>query len=925
MDDYSKTLNFPQTDFPMRGNLPKREPQWLKIWQEKKIYQTLRQITKGRPRFTLHDGPPYANGDIHTGHAVNKVLKDIILRSKTLFGFDAPYVPGWDCHGLPIEHKIEKEFGKHLNPKEAREKCRAYAKTQVERQKEDFMRLGVLGNWENPYLTLNFQSEAGEIRALGKILEAGFLYRGLKPVHWCMDCASALAEAEVEYQEKKSPAIDVFFSAVDAEKISKIFGVDRGILKNKTGAVIWTTTPWTLPANEALCVHPELEYGLFAGDFGALILQCNLAENALKRYGFEGVLKAKVKGKNLEHLKFTHPFYSREVPLICGEHVSLDAGTGIVHTAPAHGAEDYQIGLVYHLPVNNPVNDEGVFVSSTPLFAGLEVWQANPKIIQTLKEKGALLFEETLTHSYPHCWRHKTPTIFRATTQWFIGMERKNKEGKTLREIAETEIEKTAFFPHWGRARLEAMMKSRPDWCVSRQRNWGVPIPFFLHKETGELHPNTVELLEKVAQCIEKEGIDAWFNRGVEDFLPQKDLPFYTKMKDTLDVWFDSGTTHFHVMRLTHPDEHQFPADLYLEGSDQHRGWFQSSLLASCAMDEKAPYKALLTHGFVVDAKGFKMAKSMGNVVSPKEIADEMGVDILRLWVASTDYSGELSLSKEILKRVVESYRRIRNTLRFLLANCTVDFEKNNAVAVENCLEIDRYMLALTQNLQKNVQSFYETYEFHKVAQSAQSFCSEDLGGFYLDILKDRLYTTPPNSLSRRSAQTALWEILKTLTQILLPIIPFTAEEVWRCMFKDENDFAAFHTWHSLPALQDEEDLLKNWAKIRQVRGVVNKEIEKLREAGKVGAALEVGVKITVPPEDFVFFNTMAADLKFVMLTSQTVLQQGESVQVEVFTLPDSFQKCPRCWHWVEEGNEKNLCLRCVASLENKEPARQFA
>lgn len=947
MDDFSKTLNLPQTDFPMRGNLPKREPAWLKEWQEKKLYQQIRKLSKGRKRFILHDGPPYANGDIHIGHAVNKVLKDIIVRSKTLSGFDAPYVPGWDCHGLPIEHKIEKEFGKHLPADETRAKCRAYAREQLERQKADFIRLGVLGDWENPYLTMNFLSEANEIRALGKILEAGFLYRGLKPVHWCLDCASALAEAEVEYQNKTSPAIDVAFSMVNVEKISKKFGVDRGIFENlkKISAVIWTTTPWTLPANEALCVHPDFVYGLYKiADDSALILQVDLSKSALKRYGFENATQlGTANGKSLEGLEFHHPFQNKNVPIILGTHVTTDAGTGIVHTAPAHGLDDYNVGTRYNLPISKPIDDEGCFLPNIPdlpngvALKALNVWQANPKIVSAMKENGTLLFFEKIEHSYPHCWRHKTPTIFRATTQWFIGMEQKNKAGKTLREIAENAVDETQFFPSWGRARLEAMIKNRPDWCISRQRNWGVPIPFFLHKETGELHPKTLALLEEVAQRVEKDGINAWFALKPEELLGN-DSANYQKMKDTLDVWFDSGTTHFHVMRGSHQAGHDFPADLYLEGSDQHRGWFQSSLLTACAMDGKAPYKALLTHGFVVDQFGKKMAKSLGNVVAPQEVSNEMGTDILRLWVAATDYSGELSISKEILKRVVESYRRMRNTLRFLLANATVDFSPaKNAVALDELLEIDRYMLAFTQKTQEEILAFYERFEFHKVVQSVQSFCSEDLGGFYLDILKDRLYTAPANSKARRSAQTALFHILKSLTMWLAPIAPFTAEEVWQFVAAADSDNSAdsvmLHTWHELPTITDAAALCKKWQTIRTVRDLANKEIEAARMAGKIGASLEAAVAITAPVHIFETLATLGDDIKFVFLTSKTTLQkadektkgENDAVQISVESLNACTKKCVRCWHRVEQLNENALCLRCESALQNTEPKRQSA
>ncbi len=690
-------LNLPDTPFPMRGDLAKREPLWVKRWQELKLYQKIRQKRKGAKKFILHDGPPYANGDIHIGHAVNKILKDIIIKSKTLSGFDAPYVPGWDCHGLPIELVVEKLHGKNIDPKKFRELCREYAATQVEKQKNDFIRLGVLGDWNQPYLTMNFETEADIMRSLGHIHQNGYLYQGSKPVHWCVDCGSALAEAEVEYEDKTSPTIDVGFKVTDGDILKNIFNVKE---VKDTFAVIWTTTPWTLPANQAVCVHPELNYGLYSTEKGNLILAEDLAEKNLTHYGFESFKKlASCKGQALEHLQLSHPFYKKNVPIICGDHVTLEAGTGLVHTAPAHGLEDYAVGMQYQLPVDNPVNEEGKFYSFVEQFAGESIWETNKKIIETLDANQCLFASKKLSHSYPHCWRHKTPVIFRATRQWFVGMNQENNK-KTLREKANEAVSHTTFYPEWGKARLEAMIKNRPDWCVSRQRNWGVPMPLFVHKETYELHPRTHELTELVAKEVEKSGIEAWFNLDAKALLGD-DANQYKKISDTLDVWFDSGTTHASVLKKR--EDLSYPADLYLEGSDQHRGWFQSSLLTGCAIDGRAPYESLLTHGFVVDGSGHKMSKSKGNVVAPQKVMDQYGADILRFWVASTDYSGELTISDEILKRVAEGYRRIRNTLRFLLANLG-DFDaKKDLLPVKEWLSIDRYALHLTHQLQERI------------------------------------------------------------------------------------------------------------------------------------------------------------------------------------------------------------------------------
>src|SRR6266851_6924534 len=729
--DYKRTLNLPETPFPMRGDLAKREPQWIKAWRDTKLYERIRSHSRGRVKFVLHDGPPYANGDIHFGHAVNKILKDVVVKSKTLAGFDAPYTPGWDCHGLPIEHQIEKKCGRNLETNKARSLCRAYAAEQIERQKADFERLGVLGDWDHPYKTMDFATEAAEIRALGQIWKNGLLYRGLKPVNWCIDCCSALAEAEVEYEDRTSPAIDVAFEAVDRDAVARAFGSAR--VPERAAAVIWTTTPWTLPGNQAIAAHPEFEYELVDTERGALILAAELREACLARYGLAArAVLGRVAGERLAGLRFRHPFEPREVPLIAGEHVTRDAGTGLVHTAPAHGADDFQMGLEHGLALDQPVDDEGRYKATVPHFAGMGVRAAEKPIIELLAKNGALLHAEPYRHSYPHCWRHKTPIIFRATTQWFIRMDGPSAsgmdqpapripghgtEGRTLREVAMHAIANTAFYPAWGRSRIAAMIQNRPDWTLSRQRYWGVPLPFFLDRETEELHPDTEAILEKAAAKVEQGGIEAWFAASCEDF--GVDPKRYRKISDTVDVWFDSGTTHFTVLRKL--ADQKWPASLYLEGSDQHRGWFQSSLLTGCAMHGRAPYDSLLTHGFVVDGQGRKMSKSLGNVIAPQKVSDQLGAEVIRLWVAATDYSGELYLSDEILKRVVESYRRIRNTLRFLLAN-TSDFDPaKHAVAVAKMVEIDRYALAMSAQMQAQAAADYAVYQFHLVAQRLQT------------------------------------------------------------------------------------------------------------------------------------------------------------------------------------------------------------
>ena len=926
MPDYKSTLNLPDTPFPMRGDLAKREPGWVKSWQEHKRYEAIRKAAAGRPKFILHDGPPYANGDIHIGHAVNKILKDIIVKAKTLSGFDAPYVPGWDCHGLPIELQVEKTHGKNIDPAKFRKLCREYAAVQIERQKADFIRLGVLGDWDHPYRTMDFQFEADTLRALGQVQAAGYLYQGAKPVHWCVDCGSALAEAEVEYEDKTSPAIDVGFAVADRADLAKRF--DIAAIDEPVQVVIWTTTPWTLPANQAVTLHPEFQYALVRTAKGLLILADSLRESALTRFGLnEGAeVIAHTSGQALEGVLLWHPFQEREVPVIVGDHVTADTGTGAVHTAPGHGLDDYVIGSRYGLKVDNPVDNDGRFYASVPLLGGMSVWQANPLIVETLAASGNLLAHEKLLHSYPHCWRHKTPIIFRATRQWFIGMEVKGEEkrekAETLREQAMAAVDHTQFFPAWGRARLEAMIKNRPDWCVSRQRNWGVPMPFFTHKETGELHPKSAELLEVVAQRVEAAGIEAWFALDPAELLGD-DAAHYNKTGHTLDVWFDSGVTHACVLKRRPELAH--PADLYLEGSDQHRGWFQSSLLTGCATDGRAPYQALLTHGFVVDGKGHKMSKSKGNVVSPQKVMDQYGADILRLWVATTDYSGELTISDEILKRVVEGYRRIRNTLKFLLANLS-DFDpKVHALPVKDWLEIDRYALAMTRQLQGELQAHYDAYEFHFIVQKLQAFCSEDLGGFYLDILKDRLYTSGANSQERRAAQNALHHLTHALVRWMAPILSFTGEEVWTQLAGDDSVF--LHTWYDLPAQTDEAGLLDRWTHIRAIRAEVQKELETVRAAGGIGSSLQAEITLHACNETQALLAPLGDDLRFVLITSQARIVTAEADRVDV--TPSTAKKCERCWHYRDDvdshTDHPGLCERCISNLAGNGGARTHA
>ncbi|MEY3219381.1 MAG: isoleucine-tRNA ligase [Pseudomonadota bacterium] len=918
MIDYKKTLNLPATDFPMKGNLAEREPKMLAHWEETHLYQQIRDVRKGAPKFVLHDGPPYANGDIHIGHAVNKILKDIIVKSQSMNGKDAPYVPGWDCHGLPIELAVEKAKGKtSKNSDEFRQACREYAHKQIERQRVDFKRLGVLGDWEKPYLTLNYKTEADTVRALGKIISNGHLEKGYKPVHWCTDCQSALAEAEVEYEEKTSISIDVKFKVIDEKAITKCFNVSE--VKN-VSVVIWTTTPWTLPANQAVALHPELNYVLILVENEHLIIAKELLESALSRYGFETYqIVSECQGKELEGLLLQHPFYDRQVPLILGEHVTLEAGTGTVHTAPGHGQEDYVVGKHYNLPIDNPVGGDGKFLSNTPLFAGEFVFQADKKVIDVLKENNKLLKEQTIRHSYPHCWRHKKPIIFRATPQWFISMD---KNG--LREQILKEIDKVEWLPEWGKERITGMVANRPDWCISRQRNWGTPITLFTHKITGELHPKSLELLEQVAQKIEQQGIEGWFSLPIEEILGTE-ANDYEKVPDTLDVWFDSGVTHATV--LENDPNLSLPADLYLEGSDQHRGWFQSALVTSVAMRGTAPYREVLTHGFTVDAHGKKMSKSLGNVVEPQKVLKTLGADILRLWVAATDYRAEMGVSDEILKRVSDSYRRLRNTARFLLANLH-DFNANeHLVSKEQMLALDRWVVDKAFSLQKDVIEAYHNYEFHLIYQKVHHFCAVDLGSLYLDIVKDRQYTMNANNVARRSAQTAMFHIVQALTRWLAPILSFTSEEIWQFISK-ETPSVFLSSWYDglFPLDEHAEMNPVFWQSVFNLRETVSKELEKLRVSGQIGSSLDATVEIHVDQRLFEILSKLGEELRFVLIVSDVKLVLAEKTEIRVSVSPH--QKCVRCWHHREDVGSNvehpELCGRCVENISTGEQ-RRFA
>ena len=939
MTDYKQTLNLPKTSFPMKGNLAQREPAVVKRWQEMDLYKMIRLAVEGKPKFILHDGPPYANGDIHIGHAVNKILKDIIVKSKVMSGFDAPYVPGWDCHGLPIELQVEKKKGKagvKISAAEFRTACREYASKQVNGQRDDFIRLGVLGDWAHPYLTMDYKFEADTIRSLGKVIAKGHLHKGSKPVHWCIDCGSALAEAEVEYEDKTSPAIDVRFAVLDdAAFIERCRHATEGhVGEGPLSVVIWTTTPWTLPANQAVSLNPGMDYAVVQcdGEHGPerLLVAEALMKDVMGRYEIDDYrVVAYCQGSDLEGIKLQHPFYKREVPIVLGDHVTLDAGTGAVHTAPGHGQDDYVVGMRYGLPVDNPVGSNGCFVEGTELFAGEHVFKANEHVIEVLKTEGRLIREEALYHSYPHCWRHKTPIIFRATPQWFISMNQKG-----LRDAALKEVKKTQWIPAWGEARIESMINNRPDWCVSRQRTWGVPIAVFTNTQTGELHPKTDWLIEEVALRVEAGGIDAWFDLDTEELLGA-DAGLYEQVTDTLDVWFDSGVTHECV--LNQRSDLQFPADLYLEGSDQHRGWFQSSLLTSVAMNDKAPYRQVLTHGFVVDSKGQKMSKSKGNVIAPQKIMKNLGADVLRLWVAATDYSGEMNVSDEILKRTSDAYRRIRNTVRFLLANLN-DFDpQKDLLPLNEMLALDQWAVDRATVLQNELNEIYGRYEFHQVYQKIHNFCSMDMGGVYLDIIKDRQYTMQADSLGRRSGQSAVYYILEAIVRWLAPVLSFTAEEAWQHMPGERSQSIFTQTWYALPESGSEKGLA--WSSIFEVREQISKELERLRVAGDIGSSLDAELDLYCSDQLFRELSSLEDELRFVFITSYARIhpigeRPADAVDSEIEGLAirvsaSTHDKCVRCWHHREEVGQNaaqpELCGRCVENVEGEGEQRKYA
>ena len=948
--DYRSTLNLPDTPFPMRGDLPRREPGWVQQWEKsgdkEGLYKRLRDARVGKPLFVLHDGPPYANGQIHMGHAVNKVLKDMIVKTRQLMGFDAQYAPGWDCHGLPIENAIEKEFGRKLSRDEMQAKSRAFATAQIGQQMVDFKRLGVLGDWEHPYKTMDFANEAGELRAFKRVIERGFVYRGLKPVYWCFDCGSSLAEFEIEYQDKKSFTIDVGFKCAEPEKLAAAFGLPA--LAKDAFVVIWTTTPWTIPANQALNLNPELEYSLVDTERGLLLLASALVDKCLERYGLAGTVVATTLGKSLDEIRLRHPFaevdagYDRLTPVYLADYATADDGTGIVHSSPAYGVDDFNSCISHGMKIDdilNPVQGSGVYEPTLPLFGGQFIWKAQQAIIDALRDAGRLFATSTITHSYPHCWRHKTPVIYRAAAQWFVRMDEgegvftKDKAPATLRQLALAAIDQTTFYPENGKLRLRDMITGRPDWCISRQRSWGVPIPFFLHKDSGELHPRTMDILDQAADIVEKGGIEAWSRVTAEEILGPVDAPEYTKSTDILEVWFDSGSTFFHVLRGTHKGTAEHPgfhpdgpeADLYLEGHDQHRGWFHSALLLACALYGRAPYRGLLTHGFTVDSKGIKMSKSLKNGIEPQEVSDKLGAEIIRLWVAASDYSGDIAGDKKILDRVVDGYRRIRNTLRFLLAN-TSDFNhETDAVPLEDLLEIDRYALARAAQLQADILQHFQVYEFHPVVSKLQIYCSEDLGAFYLDVLKDRLYTTAPKSFARRSAQTALWHITHAMLRWMAPMLSFTAEEAFP-VFAPGASFSIFTEtfWH---LESGDAALLAKWDRVHAIREAANKAIEEVRKDGGVGSSLQAELVIAANAEDRALLASLGDDLKFVTITSAVTVVEGDALVVTV--TPSAAPKCERCWHWRSDVGADaaypTICGRCTSNLFGTGEVRSVA
>ena len=930
--DYKSTLNLPKTTFEMRGNLPKKEPKMVAKWQQNNaLYGKIRKNCAQREKFILHDGPPYANGTIHIGHAVNKVLKDMIIKSRTLMGFDAPYVPGWDCHGLPIELNVEKKYGKagrDIEPSEFRQRARDYAQSQVDQQSQDFQSLGIIGDWQNPYLTMAYETEANIIRGLSKIIENGYLERGEKPVLWCLDCKSSLAEAEIEYHNHHSKAIDVAFNIVDTAALSHIFSVS---LSPKPAAIlIWTTTPWTIPANQAVCLHPDICYALVDCDGHYWIIAEELVTATLTRCDAQGQVLATVNGQALASLQVQHPLFARQVPIVLGDHVSLEAGTGAVHTAPAHGLDDYYVGLKYQLPLTSPVTHLGTFNDEISKLAGVWLFKANAIIIEWLQAQGRLAAVKDLQHSYPHCWRHRTPVIYRSTPQWFIRMGEKQRN--SLREIALDAIKNTQFVPEWGRQRIAGMVENRPDWCLSRQRFWGSPIPLWVHHQTGELHPQTSKLLAQVAEEIEQGGLDAWFELDTAALLG-KDAKQYQKMTDTMDVWFDSGITHFSVLRQR--DELQYPADLYLEGSDQHRGWFQSSLLTACAIDGHAPYKGVLTHGFVVDGQGNKMSKSKGNIVTPQSIQKQYGADILRLWIASCDYSSEISISKEILSRIADAYRRIRNTIRYLLANLHDFNPQTDLLPQASLLPFDAWALARAYAVQEEIKVAFEHYEFHHFFHAVHHFCSDEMGSLYLDCTKDRQYTMDANSLGRRSTQTTMYFIVNAMLRWLAPVLSFTAHEAYAALhsqlkIEHDPDELFWQQWSTELSPLDHAAVLSmaDWERLIQIRDAVFVVIEKHRQQGDFGAGLECEVDLYLNEDDLALCRQIKEEIHFLFIVSMVRLHRADAPEMAVQVSKSKAEKCVRCWHHHDSvgtvAAHLELCQRCVGNVTAQPEQRQW-
>ena len=920
--EYRDTLNLPQTDLSMKAGLPKKEPEILEFWNSINLYQEIRAQNKGKDQFILHDGPPYANGDIHLGHAVNKTLKDITIKFQSIIGKDAPYVPGWDCHGLPIELNVEKKYGKKsdlLKDKKSFIKaCREYAQSQVDAQKKDFIRLGVLGDWENPYLSLNKSFEADAVRALGRIIANGHLEKGEKPVHFCMDCGSALAEAEVEYKDKNSHSIDVKFK-VTSQSIDSLCNSFQTNEVKEVFFVIWTTTPWTIPSNVAVCINKSIEYVLAKNGNEYFVIAKDLLDACSTRWELELEQVGLVLGKDLENITMNHPLYDRESKLLHADHVTTESGTGCVHTAPAHGLDDYFVCIKNGLESVKALDHRGLFKEEYGPLAGLSTKKGDPVVIELLDKKKALLADKRYDHSYPHCWRHKTPVIFMSTPQWFISMK---KSG--LIEGALNAAENVYWEPSWGQERILSMLEERPDWCISRQRNWGIPITLIIHNETGEIHPKQSQLFNKIADVIEAEGIEGWDNLELETLID--DSEHYSKVYDTLDVWFDSGVTHMCVLDKLYGTD--IIADLYLEGSDQHRGWFQSSLLTGIATNGMAPYRSVLTHGFVVDEEGRKQSKSLGNTISPQKIWDTLGADILRLWIASTDFRSEMVASDEIFKRVADQYRRIRNTFRFLLGNI-YDFNFNkDSIDLNNLLELDKWILLELSSLQEELLELYKSYSYHHVIQRIHNFCVIQLGGVYLDIIKDRQYTTQQNSEIRRSAQTAMHIILEQLVVLVSPVLSFTAEEIWQGNnFLKSKANSVFLT--NLEELKDFKSAVssENWKRLMEIKEEVNQGIEESRNEGVIKGSLDASINLILDSNDFELVNQFASEMHFFFIVSECIITKGDCLKVSVSK--SAAEKCVRCWHRNDtvglSKRHPELCYRCEQNLDSIGEERKFA